>query len=66
MSSPNAAPCVVVLNQQREQDISKVNRSDDAPATPCKNKTENCTVVEDGKVVVKPVETLDESDKRCD
>jgi hypothetical protein len=66
MSSPNAAPSVVVLNQQREQDVSNLDRADDAPATPCKNKTENCTVVEDGKVVVKPVEALDESDNRCD
>jgi hypothetical protein len=56
MSIPNAAPSVVAINQQREQDNSHVSQADDVSVNPSNNRTEYCTVVEDGKVVVKLVE----------
>jgi hypothetical protein len=57
MSVSSVAPCVVVLNQQREQEVSELCHSDKASSDHGKNKTKYCTVVENGKVVVKPVET---------
>lgn len=48
--------CVVVLNQQREQNISRQNQSEDVPVNNSKNSAKSCTVVENGRVVVKPVQ----------
>lgn len=48
--------CVVVLNQQREQNISRQNQGEDVPVNNSKNSSKSCTVVENGRVVVKPVQ----------
>ncbi|MEH2249276.1 hypothetical protein [Nostoc sp.] len=54
MSFPSCACCVVVLNQQQEQNISHQNQCQDVPVNHSKSMVENCTVVENGRVVVKP------------
>jgi hypothetical protein len=60
MTSPNAAPSVVVLNAQREQPICDRDRADNLSTKADDSKAKNCTVVENGKVVVKPVEAEEE------
>ncbi|MEH2423767.1 MAG: hypothetical protein V7K48_23525 [Nostoc sp.] len=54
MSFPSCACCVVVLNQQQEQNISHQNQCQDVPVNHSKSMVKNCTVVENGRVVVKP------------
>jgi len=51
--------CVVVLNQQREQNVSNQNQHEDVPSVVnnSKNSAKSCTVVENGRVVVKPLQT---------
>lgn len=51
MSFPIAACCVVVLSQQQQQNIDHCNQSaEDAWVQGIKPK--NCTIVEDGRVIV--------------
>nr|WP_144051306.1 hypothetical protein [Calothrix sp. PCC 7507] len=56
MSLTSCSCCVVVLNQQQEQNISHQNQCQDVPVNHSKSDVKNCTVVENGRVVVKPLE----------
>ncbi|WP_373528522.1 hypothetical protein [Nostoc sp.] len=56
MSFPSCPSCVVVLNQQQEQNVSHQNQCQDVPLNHSKNPVKNCTVVENGRVVVKPLQ----------
>lgn len=58
MSSTPCPSCVVVLNQQQEQNISHQKQCQDIPDNHNKNVGKNCTVVENGRVVVKPLQQL--------
>jgi hypothetical protein len=52
--SLTASPCcVVILNQQQEQNLSHQNQCQDIQVNHSKNTAENSTVVENGRVVVK-------------
>lgn len=53
MAVPTASTCAVVLNQQREQAIQHHEQCDRVTIVPCKAVSSHCTVVENGKVVVK-------------
>ncbi|MBW4424812.1 MAG: hypothetical protein KME50_10250 [Nostoc desertorum CM1-VF14] len=48
--------CVVVLNQQQQQNVSYQNQSQDVPVNYSKSMVKSCTVVENGRVVVKPLQ----------
>ncbi|MBW4643446.1 MAG: hypothetical protein KME23_10725 [Goleter apudmare HA4340-LM2] len=63
--SLNSCPgCVVVLNQQHEQNISHQNQCQDVALSHTQNNVKNQTVVENGRVVVKPLEPqIDETSK---
>ncbi len=52
-SVPSAACCVVVMNQQQEQKNHQRHQCTDTSVTPCQKVSKYCTVVEDGRVVVK-------------
>ncbi|MEH2241328.1 hypothetical protein [Nostoc sp.] len=56
MSFSSCACCVVVLNQQQEQNISHQNQCQDVPVNHGKSMVKNSTVVENGRVVVKPLQ----------
>ncbi|ARV60363.1 hypothetical protein BZZ01_18560 [Nostocales cyanobacterium HT-58-2] len=69
MSFTTSACCAVTLNQQQEQNISyhKKQCTDrtqcaDAPVSNGKSTSKNCTIVENGRVVVKSAQTLPEAD----
>jgi hypothetical protein len=54
MTFANAACCAEVLQQQVVESIEHYIASD-PPARPCPHAiTQNCTVVENGRVVVRP------------
>jgi hypothetical protein len=54
MTCPTTACCVVTLNQQQQQTIQHCNQSaDNTSVKHDKPKLKNCTVVENGRVVVK-------------
>ena len=56
MSFPASAGCVVVVNQQQQQNTYHHNQcADDALVNHSKTTSKNCTVVEDGRVVVRPI-----------
>ncbi|MEH1791823.1 MULTISPECIES: hypothetical protein [unclassified Nostoc] len=59
MSLASSACCVVVLNQQQEQNqnICYQNHCQDVPVKHCKTMVKSCTVVENGRVVVKPLQS---------
>ncbi|MEH2308545.1 MAG: hypothetical protein V7L06_24985 [Nostoc sp.] len=59
MSFSPSACCVVVLNQQQEQNISHQNQCQDVPVNHSKSMVKNCTVVENGRVVVKALQSSD-------
>lgn len=53
MSSPIAACCVVVLTQQQQQNTTHCTQSaEDAWVNQDKLKPKNCTIVENGRVIV--------------
>ncbi|MDZ8024506.1 MAG: hypothetical protein RMY36_010395 [Nostoc sp. SerVER01] len=54
MSFPSCSSCVVVLTQQQEENISHQKQCQDVPVKDTKNTGKNTTVVENGRVVVKP------------
>lgn len=56
MSLTSCSSCVVVLNQQQEQNISYQNQLQDEPENHSDHDVKNCTVVENGRVVVKPLQ----------
>ncbi|MEH2194974.1 MAG: hypothetical protein V7K98_20355 [Nostoc sp.] len=56
MSFSSCACCAVVLNQQQEQNISHQNQCQDAQINHSKSMVKNHTVVENGRVVVKPLQ----------
>ncbi|MCL6751244.1 hypothetical protein KBT16_09780 [Nostoc sp. CCCryo 231-06] len=56
MSFSCSACCVVVLNQQQEQNISHQKQCQDVSVNPSKSMVKSCTVVENGRVVVKPLQ----------
>jgi hypothetical protein len=56
MSLTSCPCCVIVLNQQQEQNISHQNQPQDMPVNQSKSNVKNCTVVENGRVVVKPLQ----------
>jgi len=53
MFSPSGACCVAVMNQQREQRNYQHHQCTDTSVKPCQKVSKYCTVVEDGRVVVK-------------
>ncbi|MBD2203990.1 hypothetical protein H6G33_14390 [Calothrix sp. FACHB-1219] len=55
MSSTPCPSCVVALNQQQEQNISHHKQCQDIADKHSKTVGKNCTVVENGRVVVKPL-----------
>ena len=56
MSAPTASSCIVVLKQQQEQAIQHHHEPcAKAAIVPCKTVSPNCTIVENGQVVVKPL-----------
>ncbi|MBD2725850.1 hypothetical protein H6G96_05815 [Nostoc sp. FACHB-892] len=55
MSFSSCPCCVVVLNQQ-QQNVSYQNQSQDVPVNYSKSMVKSCTVVENGRVVVKPLQ----------
>jgi hypothetical protein len=57
MSSTPCPCCAVILNQQQEQNISHHKQCQDVPENHSKSVVKNCTVVENGRVVVKPLPT---------
>ncbi len=67
MSLPISAPCcVIVLNQQQQQNTDHYNQSlddDEHKVKYGKTKSKNCTVVENGRVVVRPLQApIDRAD----
>ncbi|MDF5730590.1 MAG: hypothetical protein PUP92_21850 [Rhizonema sp. PD38] len=62
MSFVNAACCAVSLQQQQEQNIRHHQQFAHTSVDCGKSSSKNCTVVENGRVVVKPVETLPQED----
>lgn len=62
MSAPTASSYAVVLSQQRDQAMHYRNEQDDKAAiVPCKTVSHNCTLVENGRVVVKPIQSSAEA-----
>ncbi|NDJ25309.1 hypothetical protein GS682_27450 [Nostoc sp. B(2019)] len=57
MSFTSCPCCVVVLNQQQEQNNFHKNQCQDVPVNHSKSAVKNCTVVENGRVVVKALPT---------
>jgi len=55
MSSFACSSCAVVLNQQQTQNTSHKNQCQDHPVDQVKTVEKTCTVVENGRVVVKPL-----------
>lgn len=55
MSSLSCASCAVVLNQQQRQNTSHQNQCQDNSVDHPKSVDKTCTVVENGRVVVKPL-----------
>lgn len=53
MSHYSCGCCVAVLHQQQETNISHQNQSKDASVNDSKHVSKTCTVVENGRVVVK-------------
>jgi hypothetical protein len=58
MPSTPCPSCVVALNQQQEQNISHHNNCQDLSDKHSKTVVKNCTVVENGRVVVKPLQPI--------
>ncbi|MEH2169472.1 MAG: hypothetical protein V7K41_22995 [Nostoc sp.] len=56
MSFTSCACSVVVLNQQQEQNISHQKQCQDVPVNHSKSMVKSCTVIENGRVVVKPLQ----------
>ncbi|MEH2140665.1 hypothetical protein [Nostoc sp.] len=56
MPLSSCACCVVVLNQQQEQNISHQNQCQDVAVNRTKSMVKNCTVVENGRVVIKALQ----------
>lgn len=57
MSCTTSACCAVTLNQQKEQNIQHhKTQSTDVPVNNGKSTSKKCTIVEDGRVVVKPAQ----------
>ncbi|WP_375511719.1 hypothetical protein [uncultured Nostoc sp.] len=52
----SACPCCVVVLNQQQQNISHQNQCQDVPVNPSKSMVKSCTVVENGRVVVKPLQ----------
>lgn len=55
MSFASSVCCVNILQQQREQNVQYKTESHSVADKQCQN-TKNCTVVENGRVVVKPLQ----------
>lgn len=55
MSSFACSGCAVVLNQQQTQNTSHQNQCQDDCVNEVKTVQKTCTVVENGRVVVKPL-----------
>ncbi|WGV27117.1 hypothetical protein [Halotia branconii] len=49
--------CVAVLNQQQKQNISYQNQCQAVSVANSKNLVKSCTVVENGRVVIKPLQS---------
>ncbi|MBD2771409.1 hypothetical protein [Iningainema tapete] len=61
MQSSTCACSAVTIRQQQEQNIHHQKQCNDAKPNHCKNKSGNCTVVENGRVVIKPVNQSSDS-----
>ncbi|MDM9383409.1 hypothetical protein QUB80_22215 [Chlorogloeopsis sp. ULAP01] len=58
MSFPTAACCAVILNQQQEQNFHHQQQCANTTVNHGRSaSSQNCTVVENGRVVIKPVQT---------
>jgi hypothetical protein len=61
MSFTTSACCAVTLNQQQEQNIQHhKTQCADSSVNHSKSTSKNCTVVENGRVVVKPAQIQSE------
>lgn len=58
MSIPTAACCAVTLQQKQEPAIHHQEQCCKGAVNPCKAVSKFRTVVENGRVVVKPIEPL--------
>ncbi|WP_448269111.1 hypothetical protein [Nostoc sp. DSM 114159] len=56
MSFTSCPCCVVVLNQQQEQNIAHQKQCQDVPVNHSKSAVKSCTVIENGRVVVKSLQ----------
>ncbi|WP_445628901.1 hypothetical protein [Nostoc sp. DSM 114167] len=56
MSFASCPCCVVVLNQQQEQNIAHQKQCQDVPVNHSKSAVKSCTVIENGRVVVKSLQ----------
>lgn len=54
MSAHVSACCPIILNQQQQQNIHRSRNQPVDISANCKTMSKNCTVVEDGRVVVRP------------
>ncbi|MBD2497598.1 hypothetical protein [Nostoc sp. FACHB-280] len=52
MSTVSCSSCVVILNQQQEQNISHQQQCQNQPINHSQNTSKNSTVVKNGRVVV--------------
>ncbi|ALF55163.1 hypothetical protein ACX27_23790 [Nostoc piscinale CENA21] len=52
MSTVSCSSCVVILNQQQEQNISHQHQCQNQPINHSQNTSKNSTVVKNGRVVV--------------
>jgi len=62
MSAVSCTSCVVILNQQKEHNLTHQQQSQDKLINYSKNKGKNCTVVENGRVVVIPAQPNETAD----
>ena len=56
MSFASSVCCVHVLKQQGEQNVQYQNECQSMPDKQCQKPKNYCTVVENGRVVVKPLQ----------
>ncbi|MBW4672323.1 MAG: hypothetical protein KME60_34135 [Cyanomargarita calcarea GSE-NOS-MK-12-04C] len=56
MSFASSTCCVAVLNQQQEAYFHHKNECQNIPLNECKTSAKSCTIVENGRVVVKPLQ----------
>lgn len=58
MQASNVPCCVTTLQHQQDQITQQFNQDNDEESGCCNPLRKNCTVVENGRVVVKPIAQL--------